>query len=85
MTCGDMNTMTDTVRSYMEELVIPAIPNSCPAVRNQAIRALGLCTLCSQEVSRKFLPVFLQVCIYHNSYVMFVMSVILNIRDINTL
>lgn len=61
MTCGDMTAMTDTVRSYMEELVIPAIAHKCPAVRNYATKALGLCSLCDQEVARKFLPVFLQV------------------------
>ncbi|KAF6026933.1 NCAPG [Bugula neritina] len=62
MTSGDMCTMTDTIRSYMEELVIPSIPHSCPAIRKQAIKALGLCALCDQEVARKFLPIFLQIC-----------------------
>lgn len=61
MTCDDMTIMTDTVRSYMDELVIPAIPDVCPGVRNQAIQALGLCCLCNQEVARKFLPIFIQV------------------------
>ncbi|XP_067944835.1 condensin complex subunit 3-like isoform X2 [Watersipora subatra] len=62
MRASDISTMTDTMRSYLDQLVVPAIPERCPAVRNQAIQALGLCSLCDQEVSRKYLPIFLQIC-----------------------
>lgn len=75
MTSGDMCTMTDTIRSYMEELVIPSIPHSCPAIRKQAIKALGLCALCDQEVARKFLPIFLQVLKISEDF-LFILSVL---------
>ncbi len=41
--------------------VLPAIPNEDPAVRNMAVKALGLCCQMHKETAKSHLVLFLQV------------------------
>lgn len=50
-----------TLQSLLETLVLPGIQNTDPAVRNLAVRALGLCCLRSSDTARDYLLLLLQV------------------------
>lgn len=57
----DIIVMNPTLYSLHENLVLPCLRSEDPAVRNQAVRALGLLCLISEELSCQHLILFMQV------------------------
>ncbi|XP_063609202.1 condensin complex subunit 3-like [Penaeus indicus] len=57
----DIIVMNPTLYSLHENLVLPCLRSEDPAVRNQAVRALGLLCLISEELSCQHLILFMQI------------------------
>lgn len=57
----DIIVMNPTLYSLHENLVLPCLRSEDPAVRNQAVRSLGLLCLISEELSSQHLILFMQV------------------------
>ncbi|CAH1784611.1 unnamed protein product, partial [Owenia fusiformis] len=56
-----MKSLSPTLQTLMETLILPCIPNEDPAVRNQAVKALGLSCLLSKDTARAHLLLFMQI------------------------
>nr|XP_027211990.1 LOW QUALITY PROTEIN: condensin complex subunit 3-like [Penaeus vannamei] len=61
----DIIVMNPTLYSLHENLVLPCLRSEDPAVRNQAVRALGLLCLISEELSCQHLILFMQALILY--------------------
>ncbi|XP_037775127.1 condensin complex subunit 3-like [Penaeus monodon] len=57
----DIIVMNPTLYSLHENLVLPCLRSEDPSVRNQAVRALGLLCLISEELSCQHLILFMQI------------------------
>ncbi|XP_013389850.1 condensin complex subunit 3-like [Lingula anatina] len=53
--------LTPVLQTLIESLILPGFQNEDPAVRNAAVRALGLCCIISKEAARSHLVLFIQV------------------------
>lgn len=53
--------LTPVLQTLMEVLILPGVTSLEPAVRNAALRALGLCCLLSEDAAKANLLLFMQV------------------------
>ncbi|XP_022237983.1 condensin complex subunit 3-like [Limulus polyphemus] len=58
---SSLKTVNPTLHSVMDTLLLPGIQNEDPAVRNQAVKALGLCCLLNRDVACQHLLLFMQI------------------------
>ncbi|XP_068227080.1 condensin complex subunit 3 [Palaemon carinicauda] len=57
----DISTMTPTLYSLNENLILPCLRSEDPVVRNQGVKALGLLCLVSSDLAKQHLVLFLQI------------------------
>lgn len=58
---ADITVMNPTLHSLHENLVLQCLRSENPAVRNEAVRALGLFCLLSKDLAHHHLALFMQV------------------------
>jgi len=57
----DITSMTPTLHSQHENLILPCLRSQDPLVRNQGVKALGLLSLLSKELAHQHLLLFMQI------------------------
>ncbi|KAI0235791.1 Condensin complex subunit 3 [Lamellibrachia satsuma] len=56
-----LHSLTPSLQTLCETLILPGMTNGDAAVRNMAVKALGLCCLLDQDTARTHLLLFMQV------------------------